>query len=144
MTTTQAVKKSAKRIANKTLEKANKTIENVKLRIQSDFVLKGKIVAIIKWMFLVLAFAWIITLCVDYTWDNNVNSLTKEVERFMFLLFSTLHLSLSVYIVYKDRNRFFLPDHPTPHEKYRTLIFWVSLMNVIYLSISTYKYFFKS
>jgi hypothetical protein len=109
-------------------------------RFQQDWVLRGPVVAIVKWSVVSLVILYILAVSVDYIFKLETklqDFITKQLSRIWFYL----EIFLFSYIVYHDFEKAFLPPNPSLFEKYRSLLFWFSFIN---LSIIIYNLIFRN
>lgn len=107
-------------------------------RFQQDWVLRGPVVAIVKWSVVSLVILYIFAVSVDYILETKLQDfITKQLSRIWFYL----EIFLYSYIVYHDFEKAFLPPNPSLFEKYRSLLFWFSFIN---LSIIIYNLIFRN
>lgn len=104
-------------------------------RFQQDRVLRGPVVAIVKWSVVLLVILYVFAVSIDYIFKLETklqDFITKQLARIWFFL----EIFLYSYIVYHDFEKAFLPPNPSLFEKYRSLLFWFSFIN---LSIIIYN-----
>ena len=104
-------------------------------RFQQDRVLRGPVVAIVKWGVVLLVILYVFAVSIDYIFNLETrlqDFITKQLARIWFFL----EIFLYSYIVYHDFEKAFLPPNPSLFEKYRFLLFWFSFIN---LSIIIYN-----
>ena len=109
-------------------------------RFQQDLVLRGPIVAVVKWSVVVLLCLYGLAIIVDYLFNDDTYFQTIIVSMLSFIWWY-LQIFLYSYIVYHDSEKAFLNPNPTLFEKYRCLLFWFAFVN---LSTMLYKYFVTS
>ena len=109
-------------------------------RFQQDWVLRGPVVAIVKWSVVSLVILYVFAVSIDYIFKLETklqDFITKQLARIWFYL----EIFLYSYIVYHDFEKAFLPPNPSLFEKYRSLLFWFSFIN---LSIIIYNLIFRN
>jgi len=109
-------------------------------RFQQDRVLRGPVVAIVKWSVVLLVILYVFAVSIDYIFKLETklqDFITKQLARIWFFL----EIFLYSYIVYHDSEKAFLPPNPSLFEKYRSLLFWFSFIN---LSIIIYNLIFRN
>lgn len=109
-------------------------------RFQQDRVLRGPVVAIVKWSVVLLVILYVFAVSIDYIFKLETklqDFITKQLARIWFFL----EIFLYSYIVYHDFEKAFLPPNPSLFEKYRSLLFWFSFIN---LSIIIYNLIFRN
>jgi hypothetical protein len=109
-------------------------------RFQQDWVLRGPVVAIVKWSVVSLVILYILAVSVDYIFKLETK-LQDFITKQLSIIWFYLEIFLFSYIVYHDFEKAFLPPNPSLFEKYRSLLFWFSFIN---LSIIIYNLIFRN
>lgn len=109
-------------------QKQNSFIGTFLDNLKKESGMKGPITVLIKYTFILFLFAWTFTSMIDYLFKSTYHI---SVEKFFKEIYSWVMFFLYLYIVVNEYDKAFLPkDNIKPIDKLRSLLFWISLINL--------------
>ena len=113
---------------SKQKQKQNSFIGTFLDNLKKESGMKGPITVLIKYTFILFLFAWTVTSMIDYLLGHTFHI---SVETFFKEIYSWVMFFLYLYIVVNEYDKAFLPkDNIKPIDKLRSLLFWISLINL--------------
>lgn len=117
-----------KQSKQKQKQKQNSFIGTFLDNLKKESGMKGPITVLIKYTFILFLFAWTVTSMIDYFFNTGM---VFAVEKFFKEIYSWVMFFLYLYIVVNEYDKAFLPkDNIKPIDKLRSLLFWISLINL--------------